>query len=81
LSGPWAAVVFEADFSQNAGQQFDGTASIYLANTDIYFGTSPEPVATVTNTWHVERDVTGSRKSIPAREAKLHLSETKGRLC
>jgi hypothetical protein len=56
--GPWAAVVFEADFSENAGQQFDRTASIYLANADIYFGTTPEPLFTLTNTWHVERDVT-----------------------
>jgi Peptide N-acetyl-beta-D-glucosaminyl asparaginase amidase A len=56
--GPWAAVVFEADFSENAGQQFDRTASIYLGNADIYFGTTPEPLFTLTNTWHVERDVT-----------------------
>src|SRR5580658_2232437 len=56
--GPWAAVVFEVDFSENAGQQFDRTASIYLANTNIYFGTTPEPLFTLTNTWHVERDVT-----------------------
>ena len=56
--GPWAAVVFEADFSENAGQQFDRTASVYLDNTDIYFGTTPEPLFTLTNTWHVERDIT-----------------------
>lgn len=56
--GPWAAVVFEADFSENAGVQFDRTASLYINNADIYFGTTPEPLATLTNTWHVERDVT-----------------------
>jgi Peptide N-acetyl-beta-D-glucosaminyl asparaginase amidase A len=56
--GPWDAVVFEANFSENAGQQFDRTASIYLDNTDIYFGTTPEPLATLANTWHVERDIT-----------------------
>ena len=56
--GPWAAVVFEADFSENAGSQFDRTASLYLANTNLYFGTTPEPLFTDTNTWHVERDVT-----------------------
>jgi hypothetical protein len=56
--GPWAAVVFEADFSENAGAQFDRTASLYLGNTDIYFGTTPEPLVTETNTWHVERDIT-----------------------
>jgi peptide N-acetyl-beta-D-glucosaminyl asparaginase amidase A len=56
--GPWAAVVFEADFSENAGSQFDRTASLYLNNTELYFGTTPEPLFTDTNTWHVERDVT-----------------------
>jgi len=57
-SGPWAKVVFEADFSENAGVQFDRTASMYLGNTNIYFGTTPEPLQNATNTWHVERDVT-----------------------
>jgi Peptide N-acetyl-beta-D-glucosaminyl asparaginase amidase A len=57
-SGPWEKVVFEADFSENGGAQFDRTASIYLANANIYFGTTPEPLAVLTNTWHVERDVT-----------------------
>ena len=56
--GPWERVVFEADFSENGGAQFDRTASIYLANANIYFGTTPEPLATLTNTWHVERDIT-----------------------
>ena len=56
--GPWAAVVFEADFSENAGQQFDRTASVYLDNTDIYFGTTPEPLSALANSWHVERDIT-----------------------
>jgi hypothetical protein len=56
--GPWAAVVLEADFSENAGEQFDRTASLYVANTNLYFGTTPEPLFTDTNTWHVERDVT-----------------------
>jgi len=57
-SGPWEKVVFEADFSENGGVQFDRTASMYLANANIYFGTTPEPLATLTNTWHVERDLT-----------------------
>jgi hypothetical protein len=56
--GPWSKVVLEADFSENAGTQFDRTASMYVANTNIYFGTTPEPLRTATNTWHVERDVT-----------------------
>src|SRR3984957_16394647 len=57
-TGPWEKVVLEADFSENGGVQFDRTASMYLANTNVYFGTTPEPLATLTNTWHAERDVT-----------------------
>jgi hypothetical protein len=57
-SGPWSKVVFEADFSENAGVQFDRTASMFLGNTNIYFGTTPEPLPTASNTWHVERDLT-----------------------
>jgi peptide N-acetyl-beta-D-glucosaminyl asparaginase amidase A len=56
-SGPWKKVVFAVDFSENGGVQFDRTASVYLANTNVYFGTTPEPLA-VTNTWHIERDIT-----------------------
>ncbi|MFZ0285227.1 MAG: peptide-N4-asparagine amidase [Terriglobales bacterium] len=56
--GPWAAVVLEVNFSENAGAQFDRTASLYVNNTELYFGTTPEPLFTDTNTWHVERDVT-----------------------
>jgi hypothetical protein len=57
-SGPWEKVVLEADFSENAGAQFDRTAIIYLGNLNLYFGTTPEPLSTTTNTWHVERDIT-----------------------
>jgi hypothetical protein len=58
--GPWQKVVFEANFSENAGYQFDRTASVYIANSNVYFGTTPEPLQTATNTWHVERDITDS---------------------
>jgi hypothetical protein len=57
-SGPWEKVVLELGFSENAGAQFDRTATLFLANTNLYFGTTPEPLQTGTNTWHVERDVT-----------------------
>jgi len=57
-SGPFEKIVFEADFSENGGIQFDRTASLYIANANIYFGTTPEPLASLTNTWHVERDIT-----------------------
>lgn len=57
-AGPWQKVVLEVNFGENAGRQFDRTASIYLANTNIYFGTTPEPIKTADNHWHIERDVT-----------------------
>ena len=57
-AGPYKKVVLDVDFSENAGFQFARTASIYLGNANIYFGTTPEPLTTATNTWHVERDLT-----------------------
>jgi hypothetical protein len=56
--GPWSRVVFEGDFSIQAGVQFDRTAEVFLGNVDIYFGTTAEPQQSVTDTWHVERDLT-----------------------
>ncbi|MGA3045687.1 MAG: peptide-N4-asparagine amidase [Terracidiphilus sp.] len=56
--GPWSKVVFEGDFSIQAGVQFDRTAEVFLGNMDIYFGTTAEPLQSVTDTWHVERDLT-----------------------
>jgi hypothetical protein len=57
-SGPYQKVVLDVDFSENAGDQFDRTASLYLADANLYFGTTPEPLSSATNTWHIERDVT-----------------------
>jgi hypothetical protein len=57
-SGPWEKVVLEADFSENGGIQFDRTAILFMGNVNLYFGTTPEPLSTLTNTWHVERDIT-----------------------
>jgi len=56
--GPWAKVVLEADFSVTAGRQFDRTAEIALGHVNIYFGTTAEPSAAVSPSWHVERDLT-----------------------
>ena len=56
--GPWAKVVFQADFSVTAGRQFDRTANIWIGGTNVYFGTTQEPSRTVSPTWHVERDLT-----------------------
>lgn len=57
-SGPWQKVVLEINFSENAGRQFDRTASVFLGNNNLYFGTTPEPIHSSPNAWHIERDVT-----------------------
>ena len=57
-AAPWAKVVLAADFSVTAGRQFDRTASIWLAGTNLYFGTTAEPSRTVSPSWHVENDLT-----------------------
>jgi Peptide N-acetyl-beta-D-glucosaminyl asparaginase amidase A len=56
--GPWAKVVFTADFTVTEGRQFDRTAAFYLGHASIYYGTTAEPRATLSPSWHVERDVT-----------------------
>lgn len=56
--GPWAKVVLEADFSIQAGRQFDRTANIWIGGVNVYFGTTSEPSGTVARSWHVERDLT-----------------------
>ena len=56
--GPWARVVFTADFTVTAGRQFDRTAAFYLGHASIYYGTTAEPRAALSPSWHVERDVT-----------------------
>ncbi len=56
--GPWAKVVLNADFSIQAGRQFDRTASIWIGGTNVYFGTTSEPSRTVARSWHIERDLT-----------------------
>ncbi|HKW17279.1 MAG TPA: peptide-N4-asparagine amidase [Terriglobales bacterium] len=57
-SGPWEKVVLDVNFSENAGRQFDRTAELYLGDTNLYFGTTPEPIRTAANNWHIERDIT-----------------------
>lgn len=56
--GPWAKVVLEADFSIQAGRQFDRTANIWIGGANVYFGTTSEPSGTVARSWHIERDLT-----------------------
>src|SRR5215467_5748637 len=56
--GPWTKVVLSADFSVQAGRQFDRTAEIWIGGVNVYFGTTSEPSRTVARSWHVERDLT-----------------------
>lgn len=56
--GPWARVVFTADFTVQSGRQFDRTAAFYLGRANIFYGTTAEPRANLSPSWHVERDVT-----------------------
>lgn len=56
--GPWAKVVFSADFTVTAGLQYDRTAQFYLGGANLFFGTTPEPRSNLSPAWHVESDVT-----------------------
>ena len=56
--GPWAAVVINADWSIDAGRQFDRTAEIWIGGANVYFGTTAEPSKTVARSWHVESNLT-----------------------
>ena len=72
--GPWAKVVFTADFTVTAGRQFDRTAAFYLGHANIYYGTTAEPRAALSPSWHVEHDVTDLSaifKSAQTGEANL----------
>ena len=55
--GPWAKVVLTIDFSVTEGVQYDRTASLYLGNANIFYGTTAEPNK-LGPAWHVERDLT-----------------------
>lgn len=57
-AAPWAKVVFNADWSVDAGRQFDRTAEVWIGGTNVYFGTTAEPSKTVERTWHAESDLT-----------------------
>jgi Peptide N-acetyl-beta-D-glucosaminyl asparaginase amidase A len=56
--GPWAKIVFQADYNVTAGRQFDRTANVWIGGTNVYFGTTAEPSRTVARSWHVESDLT-----------------------
>ena len=57
-NGPWNKVVFKADFNVSTGRQYDRTASVWIGGVNVYFGTTQEPSASRSPSWHVERDVT-----------------------
>src|SRR6266481_3614536 len=59
--GPWQKVVLEADYSVEAGRQFDRTATLWIGGANVYFGTTAEPSRPpnpVARAWHIERDLT-----------------------
>src|SRR5712671_2630817 len=56
--GPWQKVVLEADYSVEAGRQFDRTATLWIGGVNVYFGTTAEPSRTIGRAWHIERDLT-----------------------
>ncbi len=56
--GPWAKVVFNVDFNVSAGRQFDRTGSVYVGGANVFFGTTAEPRAALSPSWHAERDIT-----------------------
>src|SRR5258708_14861829 len=56
--GRWQKVVLEADYSVEAGRQFDRTATLWIGGVNVYFGTTAEPSRKVVRAWHVERDLT-----------------------
>lgn len=56
--GPWSKVLLQADFSVNAGRQFDRTGHISLGGVNLYTGTTQEPSASNAASWRIERDVT-----------------------
>jgi hypothetical protein len=57
-AGPWAKVVLHADWSVDAGRQFDRTAEIWIGGTNVYYGTTAEPSKDVQRSWHTEVDLT-----------------------
>src|SRR5260370_23701828 len=53
---PWAKIVLNANFSIQAGHQFDRTASIWIGCVTVYFRTTPHPPRTVARTCPIARD-------------------------
>jgi hypothetical protein len=56
--GPYSKIVLTGDFTVTAGRQYDRTAELYIGGVNVYFGTTAEPRAALSPSWHVERDIT-----------------------
>jgi hypothetical protein len=56
--GPWAAVIFAADWSVDAGVQYDRTTNIWIGGTNIFFGTTAEPSQNFIRYWRTESNLT-----------------------
>jgi hypothetical protein len=67
--GPWAKVVFTADFTVTAGLQYDRSEQFFLGGANILYGTTPEPRSTLSPSWHVENDVTDLSALLKAPQA------------
>lgn len=67
--GPWAKVVFTADFTVTEGTQYDRTAQFYLGGANIFYGTTPEPRSNLSPFWRVERDITDLTSLLEAPQA------------
>lgn len=67
-AGPWEKVVFSADFTVTSGRQFDRTAKFFLGGVNLYFGTTAEPRAALSPSWHVESDVTDLSALLKAQQ-------------
>lgn len=57
-TGPWAKVVFTADFTIAAGTQTERNTEIFLGNATLFRGTTAIPSSSLSPSWHVEADVT-----------------------
>src|SRR5260370_42100432 len=55
--GPWQKVVPEADYSVEAGGQFDRTAAVWVGGGHGFFGTTAAPSRTIRGFWHLACDL------------------------
>jgi len=56
--GPWAKVVFSADFTVSKGVQLNRNPEFFIGNATLFRGTTAEPSPSLSPSWHVESDVT-----------------------